>query len=149
MKRTTVFVAVIAFCVLCSAAYAIYGVNNEGTWPKSWPKELEPLRKQSKTFVGPEAPEIHYQIPFAKREEFESAWPYILKVKGKGVPLKLLRGPHTWLGTVNAGVCIHCPPAGSDEQINPDAIDLIVDGQIVDLNRIPLPPDTPIIDARF
>jgi len=28
-------------------------------------------------------------------------------------------------------------------------IDLIVDGQIVDLNRIRLPPDTPIIDERF
>jgi hypothetical protein len=28
-------------------------------------------------------------------------------------------------------------------------IDLIVDGNIVDLNRIPLPADTPIIDKRF
>ena len=28
-------------------------------------------------------------------------------------------------------------------------IELIVDGNIVDLNRIPLPPDTPIIDNRF
>jgi hypothetical protein len=25
----------------------------------------------------------------------------------------------------------------------------VVDGEIVDLNRIPLPPDTPIIDERF
>ena len=28
-------------------------------------------------------------------------------------------------------------------------IELIVDGDIVDLNRIPLPTDTPIIDKRF
>jgi len=28
-------------------------------------------------------------------------------------------------------------------------IELVVDGQIVDLNRIPLPVDTPIIDERF
>jgi len=28
-------------------------------------------------------------------------------------------------------------------------IELIVDGNIVDLNRVPLPPDTPIIDKRF
>jgi hypothetical protein len=28
-------------------------------------------------------------------------------------------------------------------------IELIVDGKIVDLNRIPLPRDTPIIDERF
>jgi hypothetical protein len=27
--------------------------------------------------------------------------------------------------------------------------ELIVDGQIVDLNRIALPPDTPIVDQRF
>jgi hypothetical protein len=28
-------------------------------------------------------------------------------------------------------------------------IELVVDGKIVDLNRIPIPPDTPIIDKRF
>jgi hypothetical protein len=28
-------------------------------------------------------------------------------------------------------------------------IELVVDGKVVDLNRIPLPADTPIIDARF
>ena len=28
-------------------------------------------------------------------------------------------------------------------------IELVVDGDVVDLNRIPLPPDTPIIDERF
>jgi hypothetical protein len=28
-------------------------------------------------------------------------------------------------------------------------IELIVDGEIVDLNRFMLPPDTPIIDERF
>lgn len=28
-------------------------------------------------------------------------------------------------------------------------IELVVDGNIIDLNRIPLPPDTPIVDKRF
>jgi hypothetical protein len=28
-------------------------------------------------------------------------------------------------------------------------VELIIDGEIVDLNRIQLPPDTPIIDDRF
>jgi hypothetical protein len=28
-------------------------------------------------------------------------------------------------------------------------IELVVDGAIVDLNRIPLPADTPIVDERF
>jgi hypothetical protein len=149
MKRTTALLAAIAFFTVCFAVKADYSVSNEGRWPKSWPKELEPLRKSSQTFVGPIVEEIHYQISFTKREDFESAWPHILKVKSKGVPLRLLRSPHTWLDTVKAGVRIHCPPAEKDQQVNPKMIDLIVDGKIVDLNRIPLPADTPIIDERF
>ena len=59
----------------------------------------------------------------------------------------------------NPGVCIHTPPEG--EAPIADAkkavgrwektiyIELIVDSEIVDLNRIRLPPDTPIIDERF
>jgi len=81
MKRTiaflaAMFLAAIAFCAVGSV-YGLYEVSNEGTWPKSWPEELDPLRKQSLTF------------------------------------------------------------------------ELVVDGDIVDLNRIPLPEDTPIIDERF
>lgn len=33
--------------------------------------------------------------------------------------------------------------------MNTTFIELVVDGKIVDLNRIPLPRDTPIIDERF
>jgi hypothetical protein len=33
--------------------------------------------------------------------------------------------------------------------MNTTYIELVVDGDIVDLNRIPLPADTPIIDERF
>ena len=54
MKKTIAFLAAIAVCAACSAVYAVYGTSNEGTWPKSWPKELEPLRKQSNTYVGGE-----------------------------------------------------------------------------------------------
>jgi hypothetical protein len=59
----------------------------------------------------------------------------------------------------NAGACIHTPPDGeapvSDATDVDDYwrhaiyIELIVDGDIVDLNRIPLPRDTRIIDERF
>ena len=65
-----------------------------------------------------------------------------------------------------AGVVIHSPPEGqpdnpatpdeaipvrdvSQARINTTYIELVVDGEIVDLNRIPLPADTPIIDKRF
>jgi hypothetical protein len=168
MKTTTAFVAAIAVSAVCSTVYALYSVSNEGTWPKSWPKELEPLRKQSRTLEGPEAPNLHYAIRFTKREEFESAWPHILKVKSKGAPVILVRGPNFFLGeNRKAGVVVHSPPLGQhDNPKTPEApitgvtnarerwmhttyIELVVDGDIVDLNRIPLPAETPIIDERF
>lgn len=167
MKRTTACLAAIAFCVVCSSVYAIYEVSNGGTWPESWPKELEPLRQQARTLVGPVVLQRHYEIPFTKREEFESAWPHLLKVKSKGAPIILVRGPKTdFMAIKPAGVLIHSPPAGTDKQANPEAplpgqtnvrarwmwttfIELVVDGNVVDLNRIPLPADTPIIDERF
>jgi len=148
MKRT---IAVLAAIVLCAVgpADADYSVTGKGTWPKSWPKDLEPLRKQSSTFEGPLDAHQHYAIPFTKQEEFESAWPHILKVKSKGAPLRMVRGPNVFLGEhIKAGVVVHCPPPRQAD--NPATyIELVVDGSIVDLNRIPLPADTPIIDERF
>jgi hypothetical protein len=81
MKTTTTLLAVILVFAACPA-YAIWEISDKGAWPKSWPKELEPLRKQSGTIIG-------------------------------------------------------------------GLIELVVDGKVVDLNRIPLPADTPIIDMRF
>jgi hypothetical protein len=132
---------------------------------------LEPLRKQSRTLRGSELDLTFYEIPFAQREEFESAWPHILKVKSKGAPVTLVRVPNTRLGTrFNPGVRIQSPPRQTGNRVEPEAsidttdstglrarerwmsttvIELVVDGEIVDLNRIPLPADTPMIDERF
>jgi hypothetical protein len=127
--------------------FADYSVSDQGTWPKSWPKELEPLRKQARTLVGPKVEYRNYAIPFTKREEFESAWPHLLKVKSNGAAVHLVRGPNFFLGEQNkAGVVVHSPPLGRED---PTYVILVVDGEIVDLNRIPLPADTPIIDERF
>jgi hypothetical protein len=137
-----------AACCAC----AEYAIEDRGTWPESWPKELDSLRKQSRTLDGPLPGVLHYQIPFTKREEFESAWPHLLKVKSKGAPIILLRSPYTRLGRIDAGVFIHTPLAGAVDPADLQRciyIELIVDGKIVDLNRIPLPADTPIIDQRF
>jgi hypothetical protein len=41
MKKTVAVLFAIAICAVGSA-YALYSVSNEGTWPKSWRKELEP-----------------------------------------------------------------------------------------------------------
>jgi len=159
MNRTIACLAAIALSAFCSVAYADYSVEDKGSWPESWPKELEPLRGQARTLEGPLQPLLHYAIPFTKREEFESAWPHLLKVRSPGAPIVLRRAPSFWLGAEgNAGVCVHTPPTGEKPLSAKDAggswektiyIELIVDGDIVDLNRIPLPPDTPIIDERF
>lgn len=165
MKRSIAFLAAVACCMV-GFVFADYSVSDQGTWPKSWPKELEPLRKQARTYEGPKVLFLRYLIPFTKREEFESAWPHLLKVKTKGAPVFLVRGPKTDFFPIKpAGVLIHSPPADSAQRGNPEApidstnlrerwmwttyIELVVDGEIVDLNRIPLPADTPIVDERF
>lgn len=159
MSRMTVCLAAFVCCAVGPAAYADYGVQDKGTWPESWPKELEPLRGQARTLEGPLVSLLHYAIPFPKREEFEAAWPHLLKVKSEGAPIVLRKAPNFFLGGEHAaGICIHTPPEGKKPLSAKDAggswertiyIELIVDGEIVDLNRILLPADTPIIDERF
>ena len=146
MKRTTAFVAAILFCT-AGTVYAISFGGPGGEWPKTWPKELEPLRKQAWTwehgFGG-----MSYDIPFANRKEFEAAWPHILKLKSKGAPLTLLRGPRLRVESgKTAGVIIRLPlKNNSTGPLSVTRIELVVDGDVVDLNRIHLPAETPIID---
>jgi hypothetical protein len=63
-------ITILAAIVLFSAGplYADYTVKDRGTWPASWPKELEGLRKQSRTLEGPLVPLLHYAISFTNRE---------------------------------------------------------------------------------
>ena len=117
MNRTIALLAAIAFFAVCPAVDADYSVWDTGAWPKSWPQELDPLRKQSSTLEGPLQPHRHYLIPFTKREEFEAAWPHLLKVKSKGVPIILVRGPKTDFFAIKpAGVLIHSPPVDADKE---------------------------------
>ncbi len=159
MLRVLVGTAIIVL-LAASPLTAEYIFELKGTWPESWPKELESLRSQAKTYEGPLLPLQHYGIPFKNREEFETAWPHILTLKSQGAPIVLRRSPNFWLGKgKTAGVCIHTPPRGQ-APISGDKdtgnrwertiyIELIVDGAIVDLNDTFLPPDTPIVDERF
>jgi len=167
MVRFRLLVAAIAVCAVASSALAVWDVSDTGAWPETWPKALEPLRKQSSTIQGSALNLIIHHIPFKDRQAFEAAWPELLKVKTKGAPLVLVQSPNThWhFGKTKAGVFVHSPPPGTKttEPAQPRAaegdavtrwwhttyIELVVDGDIVDLNRIPLPPDTPIIDQRF
>ncbi len=168
MWKSRLSIAVLALLLTSSTAFALYSISETGNWPKSWPKELEPVRKQSRTLVGPTLEAQHFAMRFKSREEFEVAWPHILKAKSQGAPIFLKRGPNFFLGKEHAGVVVHCPPKGQwDNPKTPEApieaypaesphrwqwtnyIELVIDGEIVDLNRISLPPDTPIIDERF
>ena len=164
MKGRIALGALVVCGVVCCTLRGEYSVADKGLWSESWPKELEPLRAQARTYEGPRVPQRHYLIPFTKREEFETAWPHLVKAKTKGAPIILLRGPKTDFFKVEpAGVLIHSPP---DDVVSPDAprpgkmdvrtkwagaiyIELVVDGEVVDLNRIELPSDTPIVDERF
>lgn len=138
---------------------ADYLVTKEGAWPNDWPKAMESLRQDARTFEGPMQPLLHHAITFSDRNKFESVWPVILKLKSQGAPIILKRGFNFWIGDHGvAGVCIHTPPAkqipisgiqASGRWENTNYIELIVDGEIVDLNRIIIPADTPIIDQRF
>ena len=47
--------------------------------------------EQARTLEGPLRPLLNYAIPFTKREEFESAWPHLLKVKSPGAPIVCAR----------------------------------------------------------
>ncbi len=166
MNRRKALLAALACWCVCSTVDADYSVEDRGAWPESWPKELDPVRRHARTLEGPLIPFLHYQVPFTKREEFEAAWPHLLKVKTKGAPIILVRAPKTDFFAIKpAGVFIHSPPSDGDKWGKRDApsdsttprdrwlwatyIELVVDGKIVDLNRIALPPNTPIIDERF
>lgn len=166
MNRAHAIVAAVVFCAAVPA-YALYTVSDKGEWPTSWGQALEPLRKQSRTLVGPQTAHRHYAIPFTKREDMETAWLHLLKVKSKGAPVILVSGPNFFLGEkAKAGVVVHCPPVGQSENpATPEApinsnnvyerwmyttyIEVLVDGKVIDINRLRLPADTPIIDRRF
>lgn len=202
MKWYPVWLAVAVLrCLASSVCFALVITASEGTWPDSWPKELDALRDQARTVdVAHGIQETVYEIPFKNREAFEAAWPHILSLKSVGAPLILTKSPSAYGvsgTTAQAGVRILCPVGGELPGLSnasPDSafpltdplaparetlpeyvtmengvptpakpddgrvalyhrarvdIELIMDGDVVDLNRVALPNDTPIIDRRF
>jgi hypothetical protein len=124
----------------------MYDVADRGLWPDSWPKPLDRLRPQARTLDHGQ--HTVYEIPFAQRAEFESAWPHILTVKSEHAPLVLLSSPDNSRGdSIAAGVRLRCPPTGQRVTVQGanhppgsesaiaewwafDRIELIVDGDI-------------------
>jgi hypothetical protein len=99
---------------LCTAVclLADFAVTEKGLWPTNWPKELEPLRKQSRTLEQVQM--VVYEVRFTDREEFEAAWPHILAVKSPEAPIIVLKSPDQRLGrSIKAGVRVLAPQTGS------------------------------------
>jgi hypothetical protein len=202
-KTIWIFCAMIIF--LCSTlCLALVITHEEGMWPASWPKALEPYRKQASTIeVGTGIQEDVHEIRFKNREEFEKLWPAILELKNKRAPLRLrsiepfsqgslfhneqpvvrIYGPAYSIGSASrpgdkelrpvppwpesikssTGELPEYVTKSEDgmtwvpvEEGRPKGfiyrarieLELVVDGKIIDLNRIYLPADTPIIDKR-
>ena len=92
-KSTTILFAVMTM-LASSLCFGTVITHTQGKWPDSWPKELEPFRKQAKTIeIAAGNQENVYEIHFENREEFEKLWPTILKLKDKKAPLRLRTSP--------------------------------------------------------
>lgn len=166
MKTHPAVLSLAAACALGSAAHALYSVSAAGTWPKSWPRPLEPLRKQARTYVGPMVEQQHHAIRFTRRQDFEAAWPHLLKVKTRGAPVLLVRESFFMGKEGGAGVIVHAPPVGQhrnpatpeapipgvtnprERWMNTTYLEVVVDGDIIDAGRLRIPENTPTLDER-
>jgi hypothetical protein len=75
-----------------TACFGLAREATEGEWPKSWPQELEGLRKQSRTIsIASGIQEEIYEIGFSDRETFERLWPIFLALKSNGGTITLYR----------------------------------------------------------
>jgi len=208
---------------------SLVGESEVGTWPNDWPVELEDVRADAKSIdIATGIQATIYQIPFGSREQFEAAWPGVLRAKSPGGTLTLYRvgsEGEGWPGVSNErpAVRIYAPSNGFivardvweegkprtepptpeevqalveqgkaleacepwpksaylpngdlAEYVTSETVDgrmtwvaagqddgrlrdlhrarvdivLVVDGEVIDLNRIHLPPDTKVIDKR-
>lgn len=107
---------ILSLCLFVPTVFALVATFQEGSWPESWPAELEPWRKQARTFdVGHGIIERVYEISFQTPEQFAAAWPAILKVKSLGAPVILEASPFKCPSSFSqtaAGVVILAPSEG-------------------------------------
>src|ERR1035441_8595001 len=101
--------------MVCAVGFSLVMVEGRGTWPLSWPKELDSLRDRARTVgVANGVQENVYEIPFYNREEFERAWPYIVALKSKGAPVILEGSSSTYHGrALTSGVRVLWPAGGA------------------------------------
>ena len=76
--------------LIATSSFGLMVMSEGGSWPRNWPASLEPFRTRAATghfMAGSQA--TYYYIEFETRNEFESVWPSLLKLKSKGAPLTL------------------------------------------------------------
>ena len=129
-----------------STVFGLQLIAHEATWPKEWPEELEEFRSLGWTASGPHGNTQQHYIRFESREQFERAWPALLRAKPRNENDSIRLVWNIQNAPVEAHVCISEHPFETD---GIPALVLAVDGEIVDLNRIPLPGGVTIIDERF
>ena len=211
-KEALVVLLVVATSLCWHGSGLARGISSRGgNWPQNWPKELEPFRERAESIsYGMAVWTQYYIIEFRTREEFETVWPAVLKLKSKGAPIKLKTPGRPKTDSNDPRIVydkpqlwIICPPQDegkyvlspdgtykhigpwTDDLESPDSalpermvkrkrdgkwvlwkgskfhaeydgaarqarveLSLYVDGEIVDLNRIRIPENTPIKDNR-
>lgn len=98
----------------------LISTSDSGTWPQTWPAELDPLRKQARTIgVATGIQQDIHEIPFTDRAQFSDAWPAILKLRTPHAPVTLYwtdsPPPKSWgtlLSTGRPMVRIYAPTGG-------------------------------------
>jgi hypothetical protein len=120
--------------ITTSAAHGLGVGGPTQAFPESWPEELQPFLKQTWTWEEGKSSTPSYHMAFSDREEFESAWPHIVELWGKGTPIWLMSGPKVRVWTTKppkgqtAGVIIS--PVRKDNRIESpmnNTIALVVD----------------------
>ena len=113
-QRTKLLTFMSAAAMGCAAAFAMVAIQWRGTFPKSWPQELDAFRNEARTlWIGNGIQETVYEIQFDTRDEFQKAWPYIISLKSKGAPVILEKSPSTFHERpLTAGVRILWPAGG-------------------------------------
>jgi len=136
-----VFLLVTGFAI--GSCEALVFSRDEGTWPKTWPAELEPLRKSSRSIgIATGLQQNIYEIPIPDQVTFDKVWPAVLKIRTPGSPLTLYRTetppPKAWgdlLSNKRAAIRIYGPSGGytskgdSHGQKKPDLEQLVKDGR--------------------
>ena len=161
-------VTTLAGLAIGAVAWGRTRVDQRGLWPEDWPKELIPLRTQSRTvqmLTGQTADEI-YEIRFADRDVFERTWPILSglllptgRITAYGVGSSVPREWGRTLTNQHPAVRIHVRLPRSSAKgltlavpepvpVRPHAIDLVVDGEVIDPARIVIPEDALWVDIR-